>query len=212
MMFGWMSLTAVSVLALLVAEHRGSRTGVWIAKPLASTAFVAAALAAGAASSSYGRMILAGLVLSWLGDVLLIPRERPKVFLAGVGSFLLGHVAFAIAFLARGAAPAWVAGAAVLVVAALAGVVRWLAPHLPGDMRGAAHAYMFVISVMVVTASGTFGAAGNAAILIGAVAFYFSDISVARDRFVEHAFVNRLWGLPLYYFAQLALAYSTAAG
>ena len=211
-MLGWMLLTGVSVLALLVAEHRNSRAGVWIAKPIASTAFIAAAVAAGATSSSFGRLILVGLVLSWLGDVLLIPRERPKVFLAGVASFLLGHVAFAIAFLARGVAPVWIVASGVLVVAALVGVVRWLAPHLPDDMRAAAHAYMIVISVMVVTASGTFGAAGNAAILIGAVAFYFSDISVARDRFVDHAFINRLWGLPLYYFAQLALAYSTAAG
>lgn len=211
-MLGWVLLSAVSVLALLVAEHRAWRAGVWIAKPLASTAFIAAAVAAGAASSPYGRLILSGLVLSWLGDVLLIPRERPKVFLAGVVSFLLGHVAFAIAFLARGVALAWVGGVAVLAVAALVVVVRWLAPHLPDDMRAAAHAYMIVISIMVVTAGGTFGAAGNAAILIGAFAFYLSDISVARDRFVEHAFVNRLWGLPLYYFAQLALAYSTAAG
>lgn len=211
-MFGWMALTAVSVAGLLVAEYRDWRVGVWIAKPLASTAFIATALAAGATSSSFGRLILAGLVLSWFGDVLLIPRQRPKIFLAGVASFLLGHVAFAIAFLARGVAPAWFVGAAVLVIAALVIVVRWLAPHLPDDMRAAAHAYMIVISLMVVTASGTFGAAGNAAILIGAVAFYFSDLSVARDRFVEHAFLNRLWGLPLYYFAQLVLAYSTLAG
>ena len=94
-----------------------------------------------------------------------------------------------------------------LATAALGvGVFRWLRPHVPNDMRAAAYAYMLVISVMVVAAAGSVGAAGNAMILGGAVAFYLSDISVARDRFVEHAFVNRLWGLPLYYVAQLVLS------
>jgi hypothetical protein len=33
---------------------------------------------------------------------------------------------------------------------------------------------------------------------------------VARDRFVSHQFVNRAWGLPLYYAAQLLLATTPA--
>jgi hypothetical protein len=64
---------------------------------------------------------------------------------------------------------------------------------------------------MVVTAFGTFGAGGNAAIVAGAFAFYLSDLSVARQRFVVQSLVNRLWGLPLYYVAQLILGYSTRA-
>jgi len=204
--------TIAAVIALLLAEQRGSRAGVWIAKPSASTGFLAAAVAAGALDSSYGRWILLGLGLSWLGDVLLIPRNQPKVFLAGVSSFLLGHVAFAVAFISRGVAPAAAAASVALVAIALAFVVRWLSPHLDGELRNAAYAYMFVISMMVVAAVGTFGAHGNGAILVGALAFYLSDLSVARDRFVVHAFVNRLWGLPLYYGAQLVLAYSIVAG
>ena len=43
---------------------------------------------------------------------------------------------------------------------------------------------------------------------MGAIGFYLSDLSVARDRFVVSAFVNRLWGLPLYYAAQVALGWS----
>jgi hypothetical protein len=44
----------------------------------------------------------------------------------------------------------------------------------------------------------------------GAVAFTASDISVARDRFMQHGFANRAWGLPLYYLAQVMLALSAA--
>jgi hypothetical protein len=47
------------------------------------------------------------------------------------------------------------------------------------------------------------------AVMAAAVAFYLSDVSVARDRFVAPGFDNRIWGLPLYYGAQLLFALST---
>lgn len=40
--------------------------------------------------------------------------------------------------------------------------------------------------------------------------FWCSDLAVARDRFIAPGFVNRLWGLPLYYAAQVAFAWSVA--
>ena len=43
-------------------------------------------------------------------------------------------------------------------------------------------------------------------VALGALLFFASDLSVARDVFVHRTFVNRLWGLPLYYAAQLCLA------
>jgi hypothetical protein len=40
-----------------------------------------------------------------------------------------------------------------------------------------------------------------------------SDVAVARDRFVAPSVGNRLWGLPLYFVAQLLLAWTvTLAG
>jgi uncharacterized membrane protein YhhN len=66
---------------------------VWIAKPLASLGFLAAACAAGALESSYGQTVLLGLVACALGDVLLVPRGAGAAFLAGMGSFALGHAA-----------------------------------------------------------------------------------------------------------------------
>jgi uncharacterized membrane protein YhhN len=58
------------VAALLVAEYRGARRLVWLAKPAAALCFVAAALSWGALASGYGCIVLAGLVLSLAGDVL----------------------------------------------------------------------------------------------------------------------------------------------
>jgi uncharacterized membrane protein YhhN len=202
----WM---AIAVAGLLVAERRGSQAGIWLAKPLAATAFVAAALAWGATASLYGRIVLVGLVFSWLGDVLLIPRSQ-TIFRLGIASFLLGHVAFTIAFLTRGVSLAWTMMVLVVALPVLVLVVRGLSPHVPGEMRGAVYAYMAVMTAMVACAVGMVGAGGPPLALAGALAFYLSDLSVARDRFVAPDFTNRAWGLPLYFGAQLLFACSVS--
>jgi uncharacterized membrane protein YhhN len=203
---GPVALCAAAVAGLLVAERRGSQAGLWLTKPVASAAFIWLALASGALDSTYGRWLLAGLVLCMAGDVLLIPRDRPGVFRAGVFAFLLGHVAYCAAFLTQPMAlPGLVAGGALLVVV-VAFVLRWLGGSLPPGMVGAVRTYMVVIGVMSTLACGVTAAGGPWQVAIGALAFTASDVSVARDRFVKHEFVNRAWGLPLYFGAQLLLA------
>ncbi len=206
----WAALTGVSLAALLVAEARGLRAGVWIAKPLASTGFVGFGVALGALGLPYGRVVAAALVLCWLGDVLLIPRDARGPFLAGLVSFLLGHLAFAAAFLLRGVSlpPLLVAAGLSAVAAGLA--LRWLSPHVKGAMRGPVVAYVVVISAMLVLAAGATGAGAPWVVLAGAACFFVSDLAVARERFVAKAFTNRLWGLPLYYGGVLLLAASVA--
>lgn len=204
-------LCALAVVGLLAAERRRSQRGKWIAKPIASAAFVATALASGALHGTYGGLVLAGLVLCLIGDVLLIPVGAVKAFRAGVFAFLAGHVAFAGAFLSQGVRPAWLAVAAVLLALLLAAVWRWLRPSLPRDMRLPVLAYLLVIGSMSALALGFVGAGGPVTVGVGALAFTASDVSVARDRFVHEDFFNRAWGLPLYYCAQLLIALSPAA-
>lgn len=209
-MLPFVTLTGIAVSALLVAESRGSRAGVWIAKPLASLGFIGAGLAAGALDSEYGRWVLAALVLSLGGDVLLIPRDAPRIFRAGVLSFLLGHVAFTVAFAVHGLDLPVLLPAAAWSLIPIYIVARWLGPHVTADLRGAVYAYIIVISVMAVCAVGAAAASGDRWIPLGAAMFYVSDLSVARDRFVAPTFANRAWGLPLYFGAQLVLASTVA--
>ena len=80
-------------------------------------------------------------------------------------------------------------------------------------MKGPVIGYMVVITVMVCAASSVLGVAdfnlsGRVMAFSGAVAFYFSDVFVARDRFVKEGFVNRLVGLPMYYAGQFLIAFS----
>lgn len=204
------AITALAVLALLAAERAGSRLGIWIAKPIASLGFVALALAVNATAHPYGRWIFAGLVLGAIGDVFLIPRSS-KAFLIGLGSFLLGHVAYAVAFAVHGS-DLTIAAAALLPVLVLAALIlRWLLPHVSARMKPPVLCYVAVICAMVVLALGAYRTDKADLILVGAIAFFLSDISVARNRFVAPGFDNKIWGQPLYFGAQLLLAFSAAA-
>ncbi len=207
---GPFTLCAVAVVALLVAEYRGSQRGLWLTKPVASAAFLWAGLLAGVLDETYGRLVLLGLALCFAGDVLLIPRDRPGVFRAGIFAFLLGHVAYAAAFLTQPLAPAGLVAGALLLGVVVWAVLRWLGRSLPSDMVWPVRAYLVVISIMATLACGVTAAGGPRAVAVGALAFTASDVSVARDRFVRHEFVNRAWGLPLYYAAQLLIAVTPA--
>ena len=208
-------LTVVALIALLLAQRGEHRAAIWIAKPLASSGFVAVALAAGAfhkigAGDLYALALLAGLVLAWWGDVLLIPRDRPGVFRGGLLAFLLGHIAYGLAFASLGIdwRAAGVAGLLLLMPALI--VLRWLKNGVPQELKGPVRAYVFVISAMLVIAIGAVARGADPLIALGAGLFYISDLAVARDRFVAPGFVNAAWGLPCYYAGQLVLALTLA--
>ncbi|RMD84907.1 MAG: lysoplasmalogenase [Candidatus Dadabacteria bacterium] len=199
----WVFSCAFAVALLLVAEWRGWRLLACFAKPAASASFVAAALSAGATDSPYGRWLLAGLILAALGDVLLLARQGTP-FRLGIYAFLGGHLAYASAFLRAGSTLPCALVALAAAAPAGYGALKWLEPHLPAGMQAPVRAYIAVITIMLVTAAAA--APADWRITAGATAFYCSDLSVARDRFVRPGLVNRLWGLPLYYTGQLLLA------
>jgi len=204
---------ALGLLALLlVFARRESFPGVLAAKTSLSALFVLAALAGPHGQAVYSTLVFAGLLCGLAGDVLLaIPSRR--AFLGGLVSFLAGHLFYVAAFFSL-AAPGPLTGlAAALVIPAGAAVFLRLRPHL-GKMMPAVLAYVGVISIMLVGAATVMGEEGLALpgrslALAGAVLFYLSDLLVARNRFVKKEFVNRLFGLPLYYAGQFMIAFST---
>ena len=199
-----------------VADVMGRRSEYGVLKMLAATAYIVFALHLGAEATVYGRLVLVALTLSWLGDLFLIGTGR--AFLAGLGSFLAAHVAYAAAFLVRGVdgVPA-IIGGAVMVAVGLS-TLRWLhQEELPSSYRAPLAAYVTAIGVMVALALGTawpdLVAGGGLvwtarALILGAGLFAVSDILVARQRFVEENAWNRLVGLPLYFAGQLLLAWT----
>jgi uncharacterized membrane protein YhhN len=199
-------LATLSVAAMLFSDQRAPKLE-WLFKPLASLCFVALALQAGALESTYGLILLGGLTLCLFGDVLLIPTGD-KTFIAGLSSFLLGHLLYALAFLQLPFNQSALL-ISLLPVAAL-GIIslRWLWPQLPPKMKAPVCAYVVVICAMLLAASTCWGTTPGAWILLGAWGFAISDLSVARNQFVSPGFSNRLWGIPLYFGSQLLLAWS----
>jgi uncharacterized membrane protein YhhN len=180
------TLICIAACLALVAAERTHHPARYVAKPIASAAFIVAGLHA-------PPWIVAGLVLGALGDLALL-FERG--FLPGLVAFLLGHLAYVVAFPPH---DAWLAPPALAGALALA----WLWAHL-GRMRIPVILYVAAIVAMVGGALAT----DNHLLWAGAIAFFASDLSVARDRFVERTWVNRVWGLPAYYGGQLLIAWA----
>ncbi len=192
--------TAAFLALHLVAERRGAPALRAVGKLGASATFVVLAVALGTQGRFRGAILVA-LVLSALGDGLLLSSRKPA-FLAGLVAFLLAHLAYGVAF-APVSRPSALVGLAILF--ATIWVLRWLWPFA-GELRAAVAVYSAAIAAMVWLALGV----DQGVVRAGALLFWLSDLSVARDRFVSPSFANRLLGLPLYFAAQLLLA--SAAG
>jgi len=218
---------AIACAALVVAEWRRLAGPRIAAKLVASAAFVASGLWAlrlagrdlvdldhGPDHGRLGQAIVVGLVLGAIGDACLLAAGR-RWFLAGLVAFLLGHLAYLAGFAIVEPAGRWIGDAGWLaMLPALTGLAAlWhLWPRL-GAMRLPVIAYVAAITAMMIAAiAAAHGAAlpstNRCLLVLGAAAFFASDLAVARDRFVAHAFANKLWGLPAYYAGQLLLAWA----
>ncbi|MEE4217747.1 MAG: lysoplasmalogenase [Xanthomonadales bacterium] len=195
----------------LAGEYRSNFTLSGLGKLVAASSYIAAALSLDALGTEYGRLVLVAMAFCWVGDLLLVSVNNRLLFLAGLVSFLLGHFVYIGAFAVRGiSVPALALSAAVLAVFAWR-VLAWLKPVLDQKMRRPVWLYVVTISAMMATAVGTFSARGGMTVLLGGLLFLVSDLTVARNRFVAPGFVNRIWGLPMYFAAQLLFAASVAA-
>jgi uncharacterized membrane protein YhhN len=197
--------------ALLMAEKRKSVALILTFKTPLSILFVAAALIQSHPIESYYQWVVAGLVFGLIGDVCLALKGN-KAFRAGLVAFLLGHVLYVVAFAGLTRPSDWLALGHLLIVGVSVGVFWWLRPHL-GAMTIPVGLYVLVISLMLAAAWVAFlnpdlKATGARALLAGACCFYLSDLFVTRERFVSSQFVNRLFGLPLYYCGQFCIAFS----
>jgi len=180
----WVLLAGAGVAAVANWWSRlvGSRRVEYVSKPATMLALVGVALALDPLHADQRAWFVAGLVLSLAGDVfLMLPADR---FVAGLGSFLLAHVAYVVGLnLHPGSATALlVASVVVALVAVGVGIriVRGAAAAGGGRLAGPVVAYMAVISAMVVSAV----AAGPWIAGAGAVLFFASDGLIAWNRFV----------------------------
>jgi len=200
---GVLFVLAAALALTLAGERVGNRRLVRVGKPVASLCFVAVGVLQLRSGAGFGVLMLAALVLSLVGDVLLIGTRS---FPVGLVAFLAAHGAYAAAFAALRPLGAWPVAPLLAIAAASGLALVWLWPYLAG-MRLPVAAYVGVMSVMVWGAVAvTGGGAAPTRLAVGALLFYVSDLAVARHRFVAPGFANRAWGLPAYYLGQMLLA------
>lgn len=209
-----LAAAAALLTGLLTAEKKKSLKGKLFTKPFVSLLFILAAAIQPHPLPGYYHWILTGLVFCLGGDICLALPQRPA-FMAGLVSFLAGHLMYVIAFAKVSPIRLWLSAGTVGIVAVSVAAFMWLLPHL-GKMKAPVVAYILIISVMLIGALGVFMAGGlkptgQRMVMAGALLFYISDLFVARQRFVKEAFLNRAIGLPFYYTGQFLLAFSVGA-
>lgn len=172
----------------------------YVAKP----ATLAALLLFATTGTHPSGWLVAALTFSLLGDVyLMLPVD---VFAAGLGAFLLAHLAYIADFDAAWSVRLpWLIA---ILVASYPLTARILRAVTASSLRPAIVGYMTVISLMVASAL----ASGSLLASIGALLFFASDGILAWNRFVTPLRNGRLAVIVTYHLGQLALVTALRSG
>jgi uncharacterized membrane protein YhhN len=135
--------------------------------------------------------LLAALLFSWIGDVILLFADIAEIyFILGLVSFLTAHILYCVLFnkqvkMRSHAGRTTFAIGSFLVCCYLTGMLLVLLPSL-GDLKIPVIIYASVISIMLLFAFNGFliwGKPGNKYIFTGAIFFVISDSILAINKF-----------------------------
>lgn len=178
----------------------------FVLKPATLALLIAAAATADLGSAKY--WTVGALAFGLLGDIgLMLSREgrTDPPFMAGLAAFLVGHLAYQVAFVEVGLRGLDVL-AGLLVVVGMAGlalptVLRGAARSAGPGLAAAVASYAVMLSLMTMLGVGT----GIIATAIGAALFLVSDTLIARERFVARMPHGGLIVIVTYHAAQFLI-------
>ncbi|MDQ0073015.1 sterol desaturase/sphingolipid hydroxylase (fatty acid hydroxylase superfamily)/uncharacterized membrane protein YhhN [Variovorax boronicumulans] len=212
---GRISVTEVLLVEAAALATASAALGIdWlhhVCKPLAlsiAIVFAARRAMASGAVTRFDGLLLAGLVASLAGDVLLMGSA--KLFVPGLVCFLLAHLAYIALFsIGVGMFPRRGALAATLLIGAGMYAFLWQG-GLPPALRIPVGVYVVVIACMAAQAIAravVLRAADPSAVwvAVGACFFMLSDALLATNRFVSPLPLAQLWVLATYYAAQVLI-------
>ena len=202
----------ILLVGLLYYEKKEERKPLLIVKSILSLLFVITALLQLHPVPAYYYYLFVGLIFCLIGDVCLALPQK-KAFMVGLVAFLVGHVLYIFSFSSLTQIYYWISAWLFIIFCMSALIFLWLRPHLK-SMLIPVLSYILVITVMASGAwavfwKSSFQISGRTLILTGSLCFYFSDVFVARNKFIREEYTNQLLGLPLYYTGQFLLAFST---
>ena len=158
-------------------------------------------------ASKYKNLILLGLVFCLIGDVFLLDNAY---FIAGLASFLVGHLIFTYAFLSLKGFQKKFGIFGILLLIGLA-YFFYLKPSL-GEITIPVGVYILVIVLMNWQALSLYFSEKNKThlmISVGAILFLISDSILAFDKFKEPFSFAGILILVTYWIAISMFAYST---
>ena len=203
----WLVGALLAALGDWWAVHTHTRWLEYIAKPKTTALLFFAALSLNPADAAQRWWFVAALVLCLAGDVfLMLPTDR---FVAGLASFLFGHVCFTIGFVVAATSFRYEFTAALAVIAVAASarrVVRGATAQDPA-LRAPVTVYIGVIATMLLLSA----APGQWLAVAGAATFVLSDSILARNRFVRPIPHGQLWTMVTYHAALALLVVSLAS-
>jgi uncharacterized membrane protein YhhN len=189
-----------------IAVATDKRSFEYVAKPLAMVLLIATTIAIDPVDDATKVLFVCALSFSLLGDVfLMLPRN---IFVAGLASFLVGHLFYIAGLQLRGQDGVWFVVGLVIVLVAVGTIgLRVIRSVRRGDeprLVAPVTAYIAVISFMVASAFGT----ANVFAIIGAALFYASDALIAWNRFVHEQPWGRVAIMVTYHLGQVGLVLS----
>ena len=190
------------------ADYRCQWTLTFIYKPLTMLLILGLALQ-GSQPDPYRYAIVTGLILSLVGDVLLM--LKPARFLAGLTAFLLAHLAYLVGFAYASQGLHLIASAIALMTGLI--MLRSLWPGL-GRLRLPVIVYVLAIVAMVAAAFSAAletPSAYRLAAAAGALAFLISDATLGVARFRQPFRAAQGLILSSYYLGQSLIALSAGA-
>jgi uncharacterized membrane protein YhhN len=145
------------------------------------------------ASTLLTKSILAALIFSWIGDVLLMWSE---LFVFGLGSFLMAHVCYIIGFKVAQKTPEKIESVNFLKLFAfnlpiylIAAFLYYLVHTNLGSLKIPVIVYILVIVSMLSTARERFGKVSSSSfwqVFVGGSLFFISDGIIAISRFYQN--------------------------
>ena len=179
-----LALTLVVAVGDWLAVANRSKPLEYVCKPATMGMLILFTLAIEPDDPAARAWFVAALAFGLLGDVLLMLPDQRRLFVGGLGAFLVGHLGYVFGMLAAGVSSGGLIVGVVVVLVSVATlgrhIFRGVQRSQPG-LVGPVAAYIGVISAMVVVAFGRLVPAA----IVGSLLFYASDALIAFNRFLD---------------------------
>jgi len=214
MIFGLIVVLAVAVVDW-IAVAKGWKKVEYVAKPLTLVGLFLIFALVGRFSSLPLIFFAAGILLCLAGDVFLMFSDR--WFIAGLASFLLGHVAYIIGFNLPlpDVSPVWSISIAIILALTAGRVLKRIVIAMkqkglhrltaPVVLYGTVITIMLLSAMLTIFRTGEWKSTASLLVFIGAFLFYISDVILAWNKFVTPIKNGRVINMVAYHLGQIAL-------